>query len=57
MFFDYPPNNDILADVVNKSSPSRIHFMKYDVDEVQRFTYIKTICGMIKYVCNKQMNN
>lgn len=54
MFFDYPPNNDILADVVNKSSPSRIHFMKYDVDEVQRFNYIKTICGMIKYVCNSK---
>ncbi len=54
MFFDYPPSAEIMAEVISKSSPSRVHFMKYDVDEVQRFNYIKTFAGMVKYVCNSR---
>lgn len=54
MFFDYPPSQEIMSELVLKSSPSRIHFMKYDVDEVQRFNYIKTFAGMLKYVCNSK---
>lgn len=54
MFFDYPPSSEIMLDIISKASPSRIHFMKYDVDEVQRFNYIKTFAGMIKYVCNSK---
>lgn len=54
MFFDYPPSAEIMSEVITKASPSRAHFMKYEVDEVQRFNYIKTFMGMIKYVCNSR---
>ena len=54
MFFDYPPSAEIMSEVIAKACPSRVHFMKYDVDEVQRFNYIKTFAGMVKYVCNSK---
>lgn len=54
MFFDYPPNQEILLNIISKASPSRIHFMKYEVDEMLRFNFLKTFAGMIKYSCNSR---
>ncbi len=54
MFFDYPPNYEIMNEVITKASPSRIHFMKYEVDELQRFNFIKTFSGMVNYVCKSK---
>lgn len=52
MFFDYPPNEEIMQTVIEKVCPIRIHYMNYDIDKIRTFDYLKTISGMIKYVCN-----
>lgn len=54
MFFDYPPSDEIMADVLQNVSPLRIHFMNYDIEQEKGFDYIKTIGGMIKYVCHNK---
>ena len=54
MFFDYPPTDEIMQDVMNKVNPIRIHYMNYDIRKEQSFDYLKTMAGMIKYVCNSK---
>ncbi|MCR5265801.1 MAG: single-stranded-DNA-specific exonuclease RecJ [Cyanobacteria bacterium RUI128] len=54
MFFDYPPNAEIMQDIMDKVEPVRIHFMNYDLEKEQNFDYLKTMAGMIKYVCNSK---
>ncbi len=54
MFFDYPPTEDIMQEVIETVSPIRIHYMAYDIDNVKKFDYLKTMTGMIKYVCNSK---
>ncbi len=54
MFFDYPPSDDIMDDIMKKVQPVRIHYMSYDIDTEKGFDYLKTIGGMIKYVCNSK---
>lgn len=52
MFFDYPPAQDIMSEVTEKVKPKRIHYMYYDLDKTQDIDYVKTLSGMIKYVCS-----
>ena len=53
MFFDYPPNNELLELVLAKTVPSIIHYMNYSVKHsVDEF--FKTISGMAKFVCNNK---
>ena len=53
MFFDYPPNNELLELVLTKTVPSIIHYMNYSVKHsVDEF--FKTISGMAKFVCNNK---
>ena len=54
MFFDYPPSTEILKDVLEKTSATRIHYMYYNLDKARNFDYFKTVQGMIKYVCNSK---
>ena len=54
MFFDYPPSDDIMQEVMSKVSPVRIHYMNYDLESVKGFNYLKTLGGMIKYACNSK---
>ena len=54
MFFDYPPTEEIMKDIINKVNPIRIHYMNYDIETENNFDYIKTIAGMMKYVCNSK---
>ena len=54
MFFDYPPSEDIFKEVLEKASAKRIHYMNYNIDNIRKFDYFKTIQGMIKYVCNSK---
>jgi len=52
MFFDYPPTNDIMRNIMDTVSPIRVHYMSYDIDNTTDFDYFKTMSGMIKYACN-----
>lgn len=54
MFFDYPPSEEIMKDIIEKVSPVRIHYMEYNLDNMKNFDYLKTISGMIKYVCKSK---
>ena len=54
MFFDYPPTDEIMQDIMEKVCPTRIHYMNYDIAKEQGFDYLKTFAGMIKYVCNSK---
>ena len=54
MFFDYPPNTEIMKDIFNKVNPVRVHFMNYDLEKECNFDYLKTIAGMIRYVCHSK---
>lgn len=54
MFFDYPPSEEIMQTILEKVCPIRIHYMNYDLDKIKSFDYLKTISGMIKYVCNSR---
>lgn len=54
MFFDYPPTDEIMQEVMNKVNPIRVHYMNYDIQKEQNFDYLKTMAGMIKYACNSK---
>ena len=54
MFFDYPPTDEIMSEILQQVKPLRVHFMSYDIDREKEFNYIKTIGGMIKYACNSK---
>ena len=54
MFFDYPPSDEIMQNIMSQISPSRIHYMNYDISSAREFNYLKTIGGMLKYACNTQ---
>ncbi len=34
MFFDYPPNQEIFDEILEKTSAKHIHFMHYEVKNV-----------------------
>ena len=55
MFFDYPADEDVLEDLVNKVSPDALHYMNYQVilsKGKSEESILKTFSGMIKYTCN-----
>ena len=54
MFFDYPPKREILEEIIKKVSPRHIHYMHYDCKKFDEQDILKTISGMIKFVCNNQ---
>lgn len=54
MFFDYPPTDEIMQEVMSRVHPIRIHYMNYDLQKEQSFDYLKTMAGMIKYACNSK---
>ncbi|MCM1265501.1 MAG: single-stranded-DNA-specific exonuclease RecJ, partial [Candidatus Gastranaerophilales bacterium] len=54
MFFDYPPTEEIMNEVIEKVAPIRIHYMEYNLENMKRFDFFKTISGMIKYVCKSK---
>jgi len=54
MFFDYPPTDEIMQEVIQKVSPVKIHYMNYNLNNAKGFDYLKTVSGMIKYVCNSK---
>ncbi len=54
MFFDYPPKQEIFDEIIKKVSPLHIHYMHCDYGKFNEQEFLKTISGMIKFVCNNQ---
>ena len=53
MFFDYPADDEILQEIMQKTSPDAIHYMNYhDNRDIEGI--LKTFSGMIRYTCNTQ---
>lgn len=49
MFFDYPPSQDIFNEIIQKTSPKFIHFMNYEVKNIDEKEFLKTFSGMLKF--------
>lgn len=54
MFFDYPPNEDVLNDILKIVSPHHIHLMPCNYINLSEQELLKTLSGMIKYSCNNK---
>lgn len=54
MFFDYPPNQEIFDEILEKTSAKHIHFMHYEVKNVDEKEFLKTFFGMIKFAFNNR---
>lgn len=52
MFFDYPPSQDLFDEIIIKSSPKFIHFMHYEVKNLDEKDLLKTFQGMLKFSLN-----
>ncbi|MCQ2754456.1 MAG: DHH family phosphoesterase, partial [bacterium] len=52
MFFDYPANEEILAEIKQKICANAIHYMNYQKFKIDEENILKTFSGMIKYTCN-----
>ena len=54
MFFDYPADESIFNTVMEKASPSAVHYMKYDGYKLDVPKILKTFTGMMKYAANNK---
>lgn len=54
MFFDYPPEEALYQELLEKSEAKAIHYMKYDSIKFDTAKMLKTFSGMIKYVANNK---
>lgn len=53
MFFDYPSSSELYDNILKKTKPSIIHYMNYSTNRVID-EYLKTMTGMVKFVCNNR---
>jgi len=49
MFFDYPADRNTFDNIIEKTNPSSIHFMNYDLKYYDDEEFLKTVYGMLKY--------
>lgn len=49
MFFDYPSSQEIFEEIMQKTSPKFLHFMNYEVRNVDEKEILKTFFGMLKF--------
>ncbi len=54
MLFDYPADENIFNQIMEKASPSAIHYMKYDIHKLDIPQMLKTFTGMMKYTINNK---
>lgn len=54
MFFDYPASQDIFDEVVTKAAPKNLHFMHYEVKNLDEKELLKTFSGMLKFAFNNK---
>lgn len=52
MFFDYPADKETFDNIVEKTNPSSIHFMNYDLKYYDDEELLKTVYGMLKYAAH-----
>ena len=52
MFFDYPADRETFDKILEKTNPTSIHFMNYNLKYFDEEEFFKTIYGMLKYACN-----
>lgn len=53
MFFDYPASKDLFDYIIGETTPTYIHYMNYS-QSTKEDEYLKTITGMIRFVCNNK---
>ncbi len=53
MFFDYPADRETFENIIEKTNPTSIHFMNYDLKYFDEEEFLKTVYGMLKYADNK----
>lgn len=54
MFFDYPASKEIFDDIMVKTSPKFVHFMNYQVKNLDEKEFLKTFLGMLRFSNNNK---
>ncbi len=54
MFFDYPPSEECLENIIKTVSPRHIHYMPCEKLQFNEQNLLKTISGMVKFACNNK---
>lgn len=54
ILFDYPANQVLLDEIIEKSKPKFIHFMNYEIKNTDEKDLAKTFLGMLKYAHNNR---
>lgn len=54
MFFDYPPTQEELENIIKEVSPHHVHYMSCGFTQINEQNILKTISGMIKFACNNK---
>lgn len=54
MFFDYPTDEDLMNEILEKCKPKTIHYFKYDSAQINMPDLVKNVSGMIKYADNQK---
>lgn len=54
MFFDYPASQEIFDEIIEKTSPKFMHFMNYEVKNLDEKEFLKTFSGMLKFAHNNK---
>lgn len=49
MFFDYPSSQEVFDEIIAKTSPRFLHFMNYEIRNVDEKETLKTFFGMLKF--------
>ncbi|MBP7212130.1 single-stranded-DNA-specific exonuclease RecJ [bacterium] len=54
MFFEYPPSKEILDEIIETAKPKHVHLMNCEIKKINENETLKTLSGMIKFVCNNK---
>ena len=54
MFFDYPCDEALYNEILEKSEAKAIHYMRYDIQKFDIAKLLKTFSGMVRYVINNK---
>lgn len=54
MFFDYPPCQEVLDEILDKTKAKKIHFMSYEQEIFAQEEFLKTFSGMLKFASNSK---
>ena len=57
MFMDYPSDEELMREILEKCGPKSIHYFKYTPEKQNPSELIKTVCGMVKYAANHKEGN